>query len=717
VTWRRLALWGGLLLLAFLPLAVPFGGSWYVRARILPRLSERLGREVTVSGVRVGFGRVSLRGLTVDGDGAAPPVVIPLVRARFALGPLLGGRAEVSEVVIDHPRFELVRGGGAEDNLTSLIDRLRTRREGAGGSGRLRIGRVRIEEGALVISQAGLGDGRVARLDADLVPDGAGQVTLTDAELRVAGGLRAAAKSLKVSVTLARWRPGGIPTVEIEGGIATPFRGLALSDIRGSLRPDREEPERAVLEVRGSYGGAGAELWNATGWFRLPTEEGVFKLRADRFKLSQLDSILAGGPMQDTANAEVDASLDVTYKAGTLGFSGAAHMNGLTIAHPMLAPVPVPHLTFEGHARGTLDVHARRLTLQEAAVNFRNLHAVLTADVENLGRHPKLTTRLMVKPISCQAALEALPVEVTPNLQGFKLKGEFSTDLHLGIDFADLEQPIDLGGQVGIEGCKVMEAPPLSSAERLLGTFEQTVQVEPGRWMTFIVGPENPEWVSFADFSPHLVNSIMTTEDSGFFKHKGFIPSEFRSALQQNLQRGYFRLGASSITMQMVKNVLLSREKTLSRKLQELFLTWHVEHNLTKERIMEIYFNVIEFGPGIYGIGRAVRHYFGKTPRELQPQEAAFFSSILPNPKKRYVQYCHKDGLLDAKWQAYVNRILRRLHERGRLGDEDYQKAIATPVQFDRAEAMPEKDCLALVKRLTTPTMPIMEINAPQPTE
>src|SRR5262249_25015753 len=152
-----------------------------------------------------------------------------------------------------------------------------------------------------------------------------------------------------------------------------------------------------------------------------------------------------------------------------------------------------------------------------------------------------------------------------------------------------------------------------------------------------VVGPENPDWVPLAEVSPHLVNSIMTTEDSGFFKHHGFITSEFRSALQQNLHRGYFRLGASSITMQMVKNVLLSREKTLARKLQELFLTWYVERNLAKERIFEIYLNVIEFGPGIYGIGRAAHHYFGKAPKDLLPQEAAWFSSILPNPKRRYV--------------------------------------------------------------------------------
>jgi hypothetical protein len=372
----------------------------------------------------------------------------------------------------------------------------------------------------------------------------------------------------------------------------------------------------------------------------------------------------------------------------------------------MLGPVPVPNVGFDAHASGTLDTRQNELHLEEAVVDYRNVHATLTADVENLGPKPKFSTGFKVRELPCQTVLEALPVELTPNLQGFALKGNFSTDLHAAIDLGDLDQPIDLGGKVGIEGCAVKEAPPQVDAQRLLVSFLQTVQTEPGRWMAFFAGPENPNWTPYDQISPHLINSIMTTEDNGFFKHHGFIPSEFRSALQQNLQKGYFRLGASSITMQMVKNVLLSREKTLSRKLQELFLTWYLEHALTKERILEIYFNVIEFGPGIFGIGRAVHHYFGKTPKELEPQEAAFFSSILPSPKRRYIQYCHKDGLLDAKWDAYIKRIMKRNHERGRLTDEEYEKALATPVHFDRTEALPEKECIALVKRLTTPLVP-----------
>jgi hypothetical protein len=265
-------------------------------------------------------------------------------------------------------------------------------------------------------------------------------------------------------------------------------------------------------------------------------------------------------------------------------------------------------------------------------------------------------------------------------------------------------QPVTLSGKVGIDGCKVLASPEEMNFERLAAPFEHVVEVEPERFVRFLVGPENPDFVPYEEISPYLINSIMTTEDNGFMRHRGFIGPEFRSALEQNLQRGYYRLGASSITMQMVKNVLLSREKTLSRKLQEMFLTWYLENNLTKERILEVYFNVIEFGPYLYGIGPAVRRYFGKTPKELTPREAAWFSSILPNPKRRYVHFCK--GKPDLKWEAYLSRILRRVHERGRLTDEEFNASMEERFVFNRDEAPPERECLALIKRMTEPPPP-----------
>jgi membrane peptidoglycan carboxypeptidase len=243
--------------------------------------------------------------------------------------------------------------------------------------------------------------------------------------------------------------------------------------------------------------------------------------------------------------------------------------------------------------------------------------------------------------------------------------------------------------------------------ERLMHAFDHVVELEQDKWITFVVGPPNPNYVPLYDVSPYVVRSFLTTEDSGFYTHRGFIVREFRSALVKNLKEGYFKYGASSITMQFVKNVLLYREKTLARKLQELFLSHYVESTLEKDRILEIYVNVIEFGPGIFGIGPAARHYFGKHPRDLNPVEAAFFSSILPSPKKRHLQYC--DGELNRWGDAKVQRILKVMRERDRLTEEEYQVALKTPLIFDRTDAPSAQECKKITKRYiknARPTMP-----------
>jgi membrane peptidoglycan carboxypeptidase len=278
--------------------------------------------------------------------------------------------------------------------------------------------------------------------------------------------------------------------------------------------------------------------------------------------------------------------------------------------------------------------------------------------------------------------------------------------VHTKIDLANLDA-LELGGKVGIDGCQVVKAPAEVTALASSESLVQTVEVPPDPpgsgnpgVMTFIVGPDSPDFVPFDKISPHLINAVMTTEDSGFFKHRGWVSPVFKTALRRNIENGGFRLGASSITMQMVKNLLLSKEKTLSRKLQELFLVWYLEQILPKERILELYFNAIEFGPRLYGIGPAARHYFGKSASDITPLEAAFFSSILPSPKRRYVHYCH--GALSPAWEKYLRRILTRMYERGRLTEEEYAGATASTLTFDHSEmTLSEKQCLDWVRRIT----------------
>jgi hypothetical protein len=739
-------------------------GGRVAKARLEERLSARFGRRVSIERVVVRWGRVAVRGLTVDGGGEGLPALVrvPRITARFRMAPLFAGRLEVSEVVVERPQIVVLRAPG-EDNLSGLVEALRARRAGEGGGAagarRVRVERVKIVGGAVAAWDAALGEGRVGAIDGEVALDGGGEIRLTNLSLTPhAGRAAGAAEAEKIVVRLAlrEGKLDGVPTVEITAASATPVRGMVLSGIFGTIGPDAAGSTRARVDVRGSYGGATTELWNMTGWVDPKARRGDVKVRAARFRLSQLESVLdradAVVRVLNAREAEVDGKLDLRVDGDVVRFSGSGHLAGLTLAHPGLAPVPVSRLGFDATMEGTFDVPKRRLEVTDLQLHRASVHATATMLIDRKERVYAAT--LKVKPVPCQAVLAAIPPELVPHLQGFKLQGTFSTDLGVKVSWvtpevaaahekdkekgreildaaaqaaqrqaqrmaqaaiaigADLVPMVDLGGRVGIEGCKVVEAPPAVDAARFAGPFEQTVQLEPGKWRTFIAGPDNPDWVPYAEISPHLINSIMTTEDNNFFRHRGFIAAEFRSALQQNLLRGYFRLGASSITMQMVKNVLLSREKTLSRKLQELFLTWYVEKHLGKERILEIYFNVIEFGPGIYGIGPAAKHYFGTTAKELKPEQAAFFSSILPSPKRRYVQYCHANGTLDAKWDAYVKRIIKKNHERQRLSDEELAETLARPFKFDRAQAMPERDCVAYVKRVTTPPAQPVEKSA-----
>ena len=123
------------------------------------------------------------------------------------------------------------------------------------------------------------------------------------------------------------------------------------------------------------------------------------------------------------------------------------------------------------------------------------------------------------------------------------------------------------------------------------------------------------------DISPYFVHAVLAHEDAGFFSHHGFSEMHIRSALIRNLQEGRYVVGASTITMQLVKNVFLHREKTLARKIQEVLLTWWIERVMPKRDILELYLNVIEYGPGIYGIRRGARHYFNRLPAQLSPAE------------------------------------------------------------------------------------------------
>ena len=140
-------------------------------------------------------------------------------------------------------------------------------------------------------------------------------------------------------------------------------------------------------------------------------------------------------------------------------------------------------------------------------------------------------------------------------------------------------------------------------------------------------------WVTYGRISPHLVRAVLVTEDSAFWQHDGLDYQQIRESMEVNLERGEFARGASTITQQLAKNLYLSPSKNPVRKLRELLIARRLEAELSKQRILEIYLNVIEWGDGIYGAEAAARTYFGKSAAQLTQSESALLAAAIANPR------------------------------------------------------------------------------------
>jgi monofunctional biosynthetic peptidoglycan transglycosylase len=141
-------------------------------------------------------------------------------------------------------------------------------------------------------------------------------------------------------------------------------------------------------------------------------------------------------------------------------------------------------------------------------------------------------------------------------------------------------------------------------------------------------------WVPMTAISPYVVKAVIIAEDDKFWAHEGFDFEAMEKAIEKDVKKGKFRAGGSTISQQLAKNLYLDPSRNPVRKIKEAILTWRLEQNLSKKRILEIYLNVVEWGDGIFGIEAASRHYFGKPASALTPQEAARLVVVLPNPRK-----------------------------------------------------------------------------------
>jgi len=141
-------------------------------------------------------------------------------------------------------------------------------------------------------------------------------------------------------------------------------------------------------------------------------------------------------------------------------------------------------------------------------------------------------------------------------------------------------------------------------------------------------------WVPLSQISPYVMKAVIIAEDDKFWSHEGFDYEAMQKALEKDIKKKTFKAGGSTISQQLAKNLYLTPAKNPIRKIKEAVLTWRIERNLKKRRIMELYLNVAEWGDGLFGVGIAARKYYGKSAGSLSAHEAAELAAALPNPRR-----------------------------------------------------------------------------------
>ncbi|MCC9167136.1 biosynthetic peptidoglycan transglycosylase [Pontibacter harenae] len=390
--------------------------------------------------------------------------------------------------------------------------------------------------------------------------------------------------------------------------------------------------------------------------------------------------------------SEKDFSRDI------LTVKGSAMVNGLVVNHEKLADEDIhvkesalDYVISIGPNLYVID------SLTEVRVNKAkaNIYAAYRNDETKI-----YDLKVKTKSVPGNDFFSSLPTGLFENLEGIQAEGnlKYKMSFHLNMDSVDqvrFNSDLDASDDFRIVSYGKR------NLEKIKGSFVHTAYEYGKPVRTFTVGPSNAFYTPINEVSPYLRNAILTAEDAYFYRHDGFHEEAFRQAIAKNIKEGEFARGGSTISMQLVKNVFLTRQKTVTRKVEEAIIVWLIENLdlVSKNRLFEVYLNIIEWGPDVYGVKDATRFYFGKQPSELNLAEAIFLTSIIPSPK-RYRSSFDSYGNLREWKSGYYRLIGGHMLRRGLISQAEYDNLYPNVQLYGRArdlivtapDAAPEED-------------------------
>ena len=435
-------------------------------------------------------------------------------------------------------------------------------------------------------------------------------------------------------------------------------KGRGYLDKLSTALSSTREPIGIKLEnmqlMRGDEERAGVRSFEITGEGKLDAQVGIsgvaialkadlatndpITFKADGLDLSPLSKVL---PKKSNVKGKLDLDLTLTVDAErpSLLIKGTAGIRDGYYNSPAVAPSPVEGWSVKSTLSAAFDLADRGQLETRVDGDFNGVPGFLRATVKpDLETH---TIRFAVgisKPTECQKAYEAIPEAMVPHLgrDGAKFTGSMQPVLAYVLRLNDPWSFVfDIDGfpnTCDITGITKRDYDPIELTSDTY-TFKVTNYVSKS---DIVVGPGTPDFLSYESMPAYVPAAMYLSEEIGFRyldapANAMSIPL-MNKGIRISLERGRYVYGGSTLSQQLVKNLYFSRDKTLSRKLEELVVTWRMSRVVPKKRILELYLNCIEFGPNLYGIKRAASHYFGKSASELTPLEAVYLAALKPSP-------------------------------------------------------------------------------------
>lgn len=383
----------------------------------------------------------------------------------------------------------------------------------------------------------------------------------------------------------------------------------------------------------------------------------------------------------ELATLQATADVMLAGDGSVLTFSGNGVLDNVSLKRKELSPTPLSGIHAAFRARGSASLDGAKLELEDGELALGEVRVQGSGKLFRSDRGTQLRWTGGVPLAACQAFLDATPRGLTPLLTGLRMTGTFA--VQTALDF-DSERPSDTRVKLSVANdCQIQQITPELSPKRFATYWRREVKGPNKQPIEVESGPGSPDWVPFDAISPYMETAVMVCEDGHFPYHRGFDFEAMQNSIRDNLNQGRFARGASTISMQLAKNLYLSREKTLGRKLQEAVLTQLLEQELSKQQLMELYLNVIEYGPGVYGIGPAAKYYFNKRPSELTLAQSLYIASILSNPER---QHFDPDGKVSLGWTRYLQKLMHIAKKIGHISEEQLATGLTEQVAFHVAD-------------------------------